>query len=345
MNDRSTASAKMRPRAAYALSPERTHHVFAAAHFQRLAELCDIQDAVPLQQFDDGRAAALLADTEILITGWGCAQIGADMLARAPKLRLIAHAAGTVKTFIAPEIFAAGIQVTHAAAANALPVAEFTLAAILFANKRVLRFRELYAESKATRRVMSLADAPIGNYGKAIGIVGASRIGRRVIELLRPFDVEILLHDPFVTPAEATALGVALLELDELIRRCDILSLHAPSVEATRHMIDARRLSLLREGATLINTARGSLIDHAALEAELASGRIDAIIDVTEPEVLPADSPLYTLPNVMLTPHVAGALGSERERLGALVVEEIERYARGEPLHYGIDPSALERIA
>lgn len=345
MNDRQTATGKKRPRAVYALSPERTRQVFVATHYRRLAELCDIPDAIPLQQFDDGRAAALLADVEILITGWGCPKIDADVLARAPKLRLIAHAAGTVKTFIAPDIFAAGIQVTHAAVANALPVAEFTLAAILFANKRVLRFRQLYAESKETRRVMSLADEPIGNYRKAIGIVGASRIGRRVIELLRPFDLDILLHDPFVTPAEAKALGVALLELDDLIRRCDVLSLHAPSLEATRHMIDARRLSLLRDGATLINTARGALIDHAALEAELVSGRIDAVIDVTEPEVLPADSPLYALPNVLLTPHVAGALGSERERLGALIVDEIERYVQGEPLQYSIDPSALERIA
>lgn len=345
MNERPTMPPQKRPRAVYAFSPERTRHVFAAAHHHRLAELCDIPDAVPLQQFGDARAAQLLADAEILITGWGCPPIGADMLARAPKLRLIAHAAGTVKTFIAPEIFAAGIQVTHAAAANALPVAEFTLAAILFANKRVLRFGQLYAESKATRQAMSLADEPIGNYAKAIGIVGASRIGRRVIELLKPFDFDILLHDPFVTPVEAQELGVTLLELDELIRRSDILSLHAPSVEATRHMIDARRLSLLRDGATLINTARGALVDHAALEAELVSGRIDAIIDVTEPEVLPAASPLYALPNVLLTPHVAGALGSERERLGALITDEIERFVRGEPLQHGIDPAVLERIA
>lgn len=344
MNERPTMPAK-RPRAVYALAPERTRHVFAAEHHRRLAELCDIPDAVPLQQLGDARAAELLAEAEILITGWGCAPIGADMLERAPKLRLIAHAAGTVKTFIAPEIFAAGIQVTQAAAVNALPVAEFTLAAILFANKRVLRFRQLYAQNRATRQAMSLADEPIGNYAKTIGIVGASRIGRRVIELLEPFDFDILLHDPFVTPAEAQVLGVTLLELDELIRRCDILSLHAPSIEATRHMIDARRLSLLRSGATLINTARGALIDHAALEAELVSGRIDAIIDVTEPEVLPADSPLYALPNVLLTPHVAGALGSERERLGGLIVGEIEHYVRGEPLQHGIDPAVLERIA
>jgi phosphoglycerate dehydrogenase-like enzyme len=110
-------------------------------------------------------------------------------------------------------------------------------------------------------------------------------------------------------------------------------------------MIDARRLRLMRDGATLINTARGRLVDHAALEAELVTGRINAVIDVTEPEILPRTSPLYDLPNVLLTPHIAGALGIERERLGALIVVELERYVRGEPLQHAIEPRALERIA
>jgi phosphoglycerate dehydrogenase-like enzyme len=110
-------------------------------------------------------------------------------------------------------------------------------------------------------------------------------------------------------------------------------------------MIDGRRLRLMRDGVTLINTARGRLVDHAALEAELVTGRINAVIDVTEPEILPRTSPLYDLPNVLLTPHIAGALGVERERLGALIVDEVERYVRGEPLQHAIEPRALERIA
>ena len=110
-------------------------------------------------------------------------------------------------------------------------------------------------------------------------------------------------------------------------------------------MIDAAMLALLRDGTTLINTARGSLIDQAALEAELLTGRIDAVIDVTDPEPLPPDSRLYELPNLFLTPHVAGALGLERQRLGTLITDEIERFVRGEPLRYRVDPALLDRSA
>jgi phosphoglycerate dehydrogenase-like enzyme len=124
-----------------------------------------------------------------------------------------------------------------------------------------------------------------------------------------------------------------------------VVSLHAPSLPKTRHLLDARRLALLRDGATLINTARGALVDGEALERELVSGRIDAVIDTTEPEILPADSPLYELPNVVLTPHVAGSLGSETRRMAELAVEEIERFARGEPLRHALLADDLARVA
>jgi phosphoglycerate dehydrogenase-like enzyme len=332
-----------RPLLAFAFSPERTHNVFAADDHARLAACCAILQPAPIRHFGD--AAALLREAEILVTSWGCPPIDAAVLAAAPRLRLIAHAAGTVKTFIAREAFDRGIVVTHAAAANALPVAEFTLAAILFANKRVLHFRRLYAEQRRGGIVEALAREPIGNYRKTVGIIGASRIGRRVIDLLRPFDLAVLLYDPFVTPADAAELGVEPVTLDALLERSDVVSLHAPSLPATRHMLDARRLARLRDGATLINTARGALVDQAALEAELVSGRINAMIDVTEPEVLAAGSPLYTLPNVLLTPHIAGALGIERQRLGALIADEVERYVRGELLRHRIDPRMLEHMA
>jgi phosphoglycerate dehydrogenase-like enzyme len=133
--------------------------------------------------------------------------------------------------------------------------------------------------------------------------------------------------------------------LDELLAASDVVSLHAPALLETHHQIDARRLALLRDGATLINTARGWLVDGAALERELASGRIDAVLDTTDPEVLPADSPLYEFPNVFLTPHVAGAMGTETQRMAALALDEIERFARGEPLRHAIRAEDLARIA
>jgi phosphoglycerate dehydrogenase-like enzyme len=254
---------------------------------------------------------------------------------------MIAHAAGTVKSFLAPEVFSSGIAVSNAADANAIPVAEFTLAAILFANKNVLGFRQLYSQRRDKIEPAHMTDVHCGNWQKTVGVVGFSRIGRRVVELLRPFDLRVLVHDPHLAPEDARRASVEAVDLDALIASSDVLSLHAPALDSTKHMLDARRLALLRDGATLINTARGSLVDHAALERELVSGRISAVIDVTTPEVLPADSPLYDLPNVLLTPHIAGAVGTERLRLGELAVTEVLRFSRGEALAHQVSAETL----
>ncbi len=333
-----------RPVVALAMPDRVAAWVLTRAHMDRLRALCDLPDAAPLSRFDDERARSLLAKAEILLTGWGCPRIDAEVLSRAPALRAVVHAAGTVKGHVGEECWERGIAVTSAAAANALPVAEFTLAAILFANKRVFRLQQRYREERAFR-VWAEEEPGLGNYRKTVGIVGASMIGRRMIELLRPFDLTVLVYDPFLADEEGASLSVEKVDLDDLLRRADVVSLHAPALPETRHMIDARRLALIRDGVTLINTARGSLVDMAALEAELLSGRIEAIIDTTDPEVLPADSPLYTLPNVFLTPHIAGSLGAETWRMTDLALDEIERYVRGEPFLYGIRRQDLGRIA
>ena len=327
------------------MHPLLTGHVVTPSHLERLAKTCEVPDPAPLPDFEDPRAKALLADAEILLTGWGCKTLDPEALARAPRLRLVAHAAGTVRGIVSDGLWQRGIRLVSAAAANALPVAEYTLAAILFANKRVFRLQHIYREER-TFKIPWEAQAPgLGNHRKVVGLVGASRVGRRVVELLRPFDFEVLVTDPYLDESEAKALGVRKVELDTLLERSDVVSLHAPSLPQTRHQLDARRLALIRDGATLINTARGALVDHAALERELVSGRIDAIIDTTEPEVLPAESPLYELPNVLLTPHVAGALGREVERMADLALDEIERFVRGEELLYEVTEEALPRLA
>jgi phosphoglycerate dehydrogenase-like enzyme len=333
------------PAVALAMEPAKTHHVLVESDLARLAAFCRVLDTAPLREFGSPRTQELLAEASILITGWGCPRITPQVLRLAPRLRLIGHTGGTVKFLVGPEVFEAGIAVTQAAAANALPVAEFTLAAILFSNKRVLQSRDLYRKERSAAANASLGSRPIGNYAKTIGIIGASLIGRRVIELLRPFAFDVLLYDPFVRADEAARLGVRPAGLHELMRTSDVVSLHVPALPSTRHMIDGRAIALLRDGATFINTSRGGLVDHEALEAELCTGRIDAVLDVTEPEPLPPTSPLYDLPNVLLTPHVAGALGLERQRLGALIVDEVERFVRGEPLLYRIDPVMLDRSA
>lgn len=333
------------PRILLAMQTNRTEHVLPDRLLDRLESFGVLLDREPLLNFQDDRARKLLPDTEILITGWGAPHVGQDVLSAATRLKLIAHAAGTVKGLIGHEVFDAGIVVSHAAEANAVPVAEFTLAAILFAGKQVFRFRDLYVADRNRERTHGMQRLAIGNYGRTVGIVGASRIGRRVIELLKPFDFRIILFDPTLDAAQCGALGATKADLDTVMRDADIVSLHAPSLPSTHHLIDARKLALMKDGATLINTARGAIVDEAALLATLSSGRIDAIIDVTDPEVPEPSSALYDMPNVFLTPHIAGAIGLERTRLGEMAIDEIERFVRGQSLKYVITLADLETVA
>ena len=333
-----------RPIVVLAMAPALTPDLFGEAQRARLASIATLPDPAPLTRVDDERAAALLAQAEILLTAWGSPRIDGAALDRAPKLGAIIHAAGTVKGHVDPLCFERGVRVTSAAAANAVPVAEFTVGAILLAGKRAFRLQRRYREVRNYRLWWNEVP-PIGNHRKVIGIVGASRIGRLVIEGLRPFSFSVLVCDPYLPAADATALSVEKVELDDLLRRSDMVSLHAPSLPETRHLLDARRLALLRDGAVLVNTARGALVDGDALGADLVAGRLDAVIDTTDPEILPADSPLYELPNVFLTPHIAGAMGTETQRMADLALDEIERFAKGEALLHEVKLEDLARIA
>ncbi|MFF1507700.1 hydroxyacid dehydrogenase [Streptomyces sp. NPDC058326] len=287
------------------------------------------------------RTAAALAEAEILLTCWGATPLTAEVLDRAPRLRAVVHAAGSVKHHITDACWDRGLRVTSAAAANALPVAEYTLAAILFAGKQVLGSAQRYAELRSDHAWLT-ESATWGNYRRTVGIVGASRIGRRVIDLLRPFDIDILLYDPYV---DAPPPGVELTGLDELCARSTVVSVHAPQLPSTHRMIGAAQLAAMPDGATLINTSRGSLIDETALLPHLLTGRLHATLDVTDPELPPPDSPLYTLPNVLLTPHVAGSLGNELHRMADQAIEEVARYVRGEPFAEEVRASDLQRSA
>ncbi len=312
-------------------------------HVDRLSRAVDLVSREPLRNFED--LGIEMSRIEVLITSWGCPPIGPEVVERLSKLRLIAHLAGSVKGFLDDAVWRRGILVTNAVAANAVPVAEYTVAAILFAGKRVMQLQRAYARVRENRAPWTREAPDVGNYRKTVGIIGASHVGRLVIQHLRAFDLEVLLYDPYVPPLAARDLRVSKVTLSELLTRSDVVSLHAPLLPETRHMLATRELSLMKDGATLINTARGALVDPAALEAELARGRLFAILDTTEPEVLPTDSPLYDLPNVFLTPHIAGSLGRETERLSDYIVAEVERYARGISLKYLVRREQLPRLA
>ncbi|WP_225631439.1 hydroxyacid dehydrogenase [Streptomyces solaniscabiei] len=315
-----------------------------APTMRRLTELCDLDPALVADDFGAPAASAALGEAEVLISCWGCPPLTEEVLARAPRLRAVIHAAGSVKHHITDACWRRGIAVTSAASANAVPVAEYTVAFVLLAGKDLLRMRDDYRRRRADHDWQTAYEGA-GNYRRTVGVVGASRIGRRVLELLRPHDLELLLHDPYLLPGEAERLGARAVGLDELCVRSDVVSVHAPELPETHHLMSRERLASMRTGATLINTSRGSLVDQEALTEELVSGRLDAVLDVTVPEVLPSASPLYDLPNVVLTPHVAGSLGTELHRMAAAAADELERYVNGRPFAHPVSAEEWERSA
>jgi phosphoglycerate dehydrogenase-like enzyme len=328
---------------AFAMRPSLPRRLFDAQAMAEIARIADLHPAA-IDDFARPEVTGVLGEMEVLLTGWHCPLLDAAALDRMPKLRAVLHAAGSIKAHVTKEVFRRGIAVSTAADANAQPVAEYTLGMILLSGKGAFRLQHDYRRRRAALDLIN-AYPTIGNNGRRVGIVGASRIGRRVIELLRPFDVTVCVFDPYLSRVEASQLGITQAGLDELLAHSDVVSLHAPSLPETRHLLDRRRLALIPDGATLINTARGALVDTAALANELASGRIFAVLDVAEPEILAASDPLYDLPNVVLTPHIAGALGNELPRLGRSAVSELRRLAASQPLAYPVTIDDLARSA
>jgi phosphoglycerate dehydrogenase-like enzyme len=331
------------PKALFAMDPVFLPQLFPEPLMRRLGAALDIDPGTVAERLDGPGADELLADVEVIVSGWGAPPLDAAVLERAPKLRAVLHAAGSVKGLVGDALWERGIAVTSAAGANALPVAEYTLAAILMAGKGIFGLRERFRAERSFE--LGYIHPEVGNFGLRVGLIGASAIGRRVIELLRPFDVEVLLADPFVSEDEAAALGVRLVDLDHLVAQAAVVSVHAPDLPETRHLIDAERLAAMKDGTVVINTARGRLVDTDALVAELRTGRLAAVLDVTHPEPPQADSPLFDLPNVFMTPHVAGSQGNELARMGLCTVEEAERLAAGQPLLNRVDPELLGRRA
>ncbi|GAA3075423.1 MULTISPECIES: hydroxyacid dehydrogenase [Actinomycetes] len=328
-----------RPRAVLAVEPWIPHNIFTPTARERLGALLDLEEE--LLTAETRPAPENLAEVEVIVAGWGCPLLDEDLLDAMPRLRAVIYTAGSVKEFATQELFRRGVQVTSCADINAIPVAEYTVAAVLFSGKRVLQIARDYRESR-DYRPFDEVPRPWGNNGLRVGIVSASRTGRLVVERLAPFDVDIALYDPTLTEPLP---GTRLVSLEELLAESDVVSLHAPAIPATERMIDAEALARMPDGATLINTGRGSLVDESALLAELNTRRLHAVIDVTVEDPPPADSPFFDAPNLMLTPHIAGSQGNELLRLGDAALEEVERYVAGRPLTRTVSLDSLSYSA
>ncbi|MEH0548485.1 hydroxyacid dehydrogenase [Streptomyces sp. B21-105] len=326
-----------KPHALIVMSSESFAAHFDSVRLARLADLVTLDELLFTDSLDGPGERARLADAEVLITSWGAPMLTPELLAAAPALRAVLHCAGSVRHLVGDEVWRRGIRVASAADANAVPVAQYTLAAVILAGKKApfLAADEQRAYQGWGPVITGYGD--LSNFDRTVGIVGFSRIGRKVVELLKVLEgTTCLVADPYADPAEVEQAGATLVPLDELLLRADVLSLHAPELPETWHMIGAKELNLLPDHATVINTARGSLIDSEALAVECASGRLHAILDVTDPEPLPVDSPLRNLPGVMITPHIAGSLGSEIRRLTDHTLDELDRWIARQPLHHEI---------
>ncbi|MER5950678.1 hydroxyacid dehydrogenase [Streptomyces sp. NPDC001904] len=323
------------------MGAEVVERVFPPALRARLGRSVRLAPRPLTGPLDSPGAADVLAATEILVTGWSCPPLTPQVLSCAPRLKAVVHAAGSVRPLVTDAVWERGLLVSSAADANAGPVVAFTVAAVTFAVKNALATAARYADAWPRFDERSGAD------GRTVGVIGASRIGRRVIEALRAdaAGYRILLCDPYVDEAGAARLGAELTDLAGLCRRSAVVSVHAPELPETRGLVSAGMLRLIPDGGTLINTARGALVDTDALAAECATGRLSAFLDVTEPEPLPAGHPLLALPNVLVTPHIAGAQGTEVERLGRYAVEEVERYVTGRGFAGRTDRGDLARVA
>ncbi len=325
----------MKTNALFLLDEEHWEHVYSPAERKQLERAVEF----PLRFHTAGtvrESGRELAEAEVIFSGWSMARCDEEFLAAAPKLRAIFYAAGSVDYFVTDALWRRGVVVSSANTALALTVAEFTLGQILLSLRSMWRQSDMM---HAARRPIRLPSA--GIHGGVVGLVSLGTVGRCLIELLRPFHLRVAAHDPLLSDGEIRAMGADPVSLEKLFAVSDVVSLHTPVLPETLGMVRGHHLARMKPGATFINTARGVLVNEPEM-VEVLARRPDlyALLDVTHPEPAPPSSPLYDLPNVVLTPHVAGAFGRESRRLGAMAVEEFERYRVGAPLHGLVAPRA-----
>ncbi len=261
-----------------------------------------------------------------------------------PKAKALFYAAGSVRYF-AESYFKRNVRIFSAYAANAIPVAEYTVGQILLANKGFYQ-SSILAKAGDYQKAHEVSLAHCGNYNAKVGIIGAGMIGRRVIELLKPYKLDIYAYDIFMSEERAKELGVTKVDLDTLFSECDVVSNHLANVPATVGILTKELFAKMKPNSTFINTGRGQQTDEDGMLKVLKERQdICAVLDVTINEPPKENSEFYTLPNVFLTPHIAGSQANEVQRMSELIVDELERYLKGEECLYEITREKLKTMA
>jgi phosphoglycerate dehydrogenase-like enzyme len=287
---------------------------------------------------------AVADEAEVLVTGWSSEELSGPDLEKFSRLRLIVHAAGSLRYTYPDQQFPSGVTICTANRENALPVARYTLGLILAGLRGVFDFRDYLRAEGLSAWDRLREQKGVGYVGRVVALVGFGEIAKCLIELLRPFEFQILVVSDFVRPVDEASFGIRRATLAEAARHADVLSLHEADLPVFRGMIDGEILKTMKDGAILINTARGGLIDEDALVECLRQRPLVALLDVLVGEGSdnpPDDHPLLHLPNCFITPHVAGSFGEEVKRFGDYLVREVTHYCEGEPLENALSHDCL----
>ena len=290
---------------------------------------------------EDVGSSKAVEHAEIAVVAWGFPRLDAALLDRMPRLRLVVNAASSVRGLVSDDFWATGIPISQAGAAMSSAVAEMSLTLTLSLLRRVHRMDHALRSGTSWAAARDIARAREIS-GCRIAVIGASRTGREYIRMCTALGADVQVFDPYLR--EDDPLSTLAAPLDELLATSDVVAIHAPATAETAGMIGRRELAAMPDGAALVNTARASLVDMDALFDEVASGRLDAALDVFDSEPLPEDDRWRTLPNALLTGHVSGATRESRARAGRIVIDEIARFLAHEDLRHRVTPDALERM-
>lgn len=316
---------------------------------KKLAETYDVtfnkKDTMP----DTDAIARKIKDYEVLLGGWGSPPLTEKVFNKAANLKLYAHLAGSVKHILSQEvvdnILAPRKIVTFSAnEAIGYNVAESAVGLLLLIGHQWMPFINDFRATGRWRNPEYRWNAQFLQ-GSTVGIVAASKVGRHVIKLLQGWDLKLLCFDPYLSADEAKKLGVRKVGLETLMKSADYITLHTPKLPETDNLIGAAQLKLMKDGATIINTARGNVLDHEALLAEARTGRIFVGLDVTEPEPLPQDSPFRELENVYITPHISGSGFYGYFKIGELGLKAIKDCLAGRKVSGAVPYHIYDRLA
>lgn len=332
----------MKGAAFFSNHPGAVDHVYGSGRRESLAQRVRLHPETVTQAGFRSRRDDL-AGIEVVFSTWGMWPLAPDELDALPRLQAVFYAAGSVKGFAGP-LLDRGIVLVSGWAANAVPVAEFVLAQILLSCKGY--FRNAPAAKNPELRREGRCFRGRGAYGETVAIIGAGRIGRTLIALLKPFALKTIVHDPRLTEREARDLGVEKVCLEDAFRRGYVVTNHAADLPSTRGMLHAGLFAAMRRDATFINTGRGAQVIEPDLVRVLEDRPdLTALLDVTDPEPPAEDSPLYRLPNTRLSSHIAGSIGDEVLRMADTILEEFDRWERGDPLRFRVTPDMLAWMA